>query len=107
MADGQRTVGQEDLIYEAIIVMILSTLSQLNGLNLSHKIITGVAIRPVSGKLTVIDNRKLNSRNLFISKMHLCPIWEVPGKWDHQEKNIDLLTNQVKACCKLQTIPDG
>ena len=80
MADGQRTGGQEDLIYEAIIVMILSTLSQLNGLNLSHKIITGDAIRPMSGKLTVIDNRKLDSRNLFISQMHLGSMWKRPGK---------------------------
>ena len=80
MADGQRTGGQEDLIYEAIIVMILSTLSQLNGLNLSHKIITGDAIRSMSGKLTVIDNRKLDSRNLFIYHMHRGSMWKRPGK---------------------------
>ena len=49
MADGQRTGGQGPF-YETIIVIILSTLSQLNGLNLSHKIITAVAIRPMSGK---------------------------------------------------------
>ena len=69
LVDDQRR-AVKDLFYETIIVIILSILSQLNGLNLSHKILTSVSNRPMSGKLTGIDNRKLNSRNRFISHMH-------------------------------------